>query len=231
MARIQAPEAVFETCRKCRTPGSAQKERWTKAMECSKCPAYYCQDCGGHWHDEHNCAGGRWGKGSKQVKEHIQRVLAKADHHQYIRKDLGEGTKPCPGCERPCYKDGDGCEHMVCTQCEMEFCWICSGDRRVIKAHDNSHHFPKFNFFMASSCPPEYKPDHCYKCSETGKPCMTPQWKQQNQHIIYGYPKGGHGVDAIRQERAYLAQEAADAAAAQSAWPTSWADCRRLAGI
>ena len=34
-----------------------------------------------------------------------------------------EGCKPCPNCTVPIFKDG-GCNHMHCTRCGYEFCWI-----------------------------------------------------------------------------------------------------------
>jgi hypothetical protein len=33
-------------------------------------------------------------------------------------------TKPCPSCNTRIEKDG-GCNHMSCTKCNFQFCWIC----------------------------------------------------------------------------------------------------------
>jgi ariadne-1 len=33
-------------------------------------------------------------------------------------------TRPCPTCQRSIEKNG-GCNHMICSQCGYEFCWIC----------------------------------------------------------------------------------------------------------
>jgi len=39
------------------------------------------------------------------------------------------GAKPCPGagCGVPIYRN-KGCQHMTCTQCRHQFCWVCLGD-------------------------------------------------------------------------------------------------------
>ncbi|KAK9815937.1 hypothetical protein WJX72_012289 [[Myrmecia] bisecta] len=36
-------------------------------------------------------------------------------------------TKKCPGCGSNIQKTG-GCNHMVCTLCRRQFCWVCGGD-------------------------------------------------------------------------------------------------------
>lgn len=43
-------------------------------------------------------------------------------------------TKPCPKCSRQIEKNG-GCNHMSCSQCSHEFCWICM---EPWSYHDNS---------------------------------------------------------------------------------------------
>jgi ariadne-1 len=50
-------------------------------------------------------------------------------------------TKPCPKCKRPIEKN-QGCNHMTCSQCRYEFCWICMGDW---KAHNGNYSCNKIN--------------------------------------------------------------------------------------
>eukprot|EP00670_Eutreptiella_braarudii_P010211 CAMPEP_0174311368 /NCGR_PEP_ID=MMETSP0810-20121108/3671_1 /TAXON_ID=73025 ORGANISM="Eutreptiella gymnastica-like, Strain CCMP1594" /NCGR_SAMPLE_ID=MMETSP0810 /ASSEMBLY_ACC=CAM_ASM_000659 /LENGTH=499 /DNA_ID=CAMNT_0015419593 /DNA_START=109 /DNA_END=1605 /DNA_ORIENTATION=- len=41
-------------------------------------------------------------------------------------KWLYANTKACPACESPIQKN-DGCNHMVCSKCKHDFCWVCLG--------------------------------------------------------------------------------------------------------
>lgn len=47
---------------------------------------------------------------------------------------LNAHTKPCPRCNRPIEKNG-GCDHMTCSRCGYEFCWICLESRRSHMGH------------------------------------------------------------------------------------------------
>jgi hypothetical protein len=39
---------------------------------------------------------------------------------------LVENTRVCPSCKSTIFRDG-GCNHMTCTRCRFEFCWLCEG--------------------------------------------------------------------------------------------------------
>eukprot|EP01028_Stygiella_incarcerata_P007655 TRINITY_DN318_c0_g1_i2.p1 TRINITY_DN318_c0_g1~~TRINITY_DN318_c0_g1_i2.p1 ORF type:complete len:494 (-),score=90.89 TRINITY_DN318_c0_g1_i2:133-1614(-) len=55
-----------------------------------------------------------------------------SDWEQKEKDDSGNSkwlvaySKECPNCKRPINKD-EGCNHMTCSVCGHEFCWICSG--------------------------------------------------------------------------------------------------------
>ncbi|XP_026397164.1 probable E3 ubiquitin-protein ligase ARI8 [Papaver somniferum] len=50
-------------------------------------------------------------------------ILKSNDESENVRWILVH-SKPCPNCKRPIEKDV-GCNHMTCSICGFEFCWIC----------------------------------------------------------------------------------------------------------
>ncbi len=54
----------------------------------------------------------------------------------------GADFRNCANCSSPIEKSG-GCNHMTCTHCNYEFCWICGSK------YSRNHYFI-FNF---SGCP------------------------------------------------------------------------------
>jgi len=46
-------------------------------------------------------------------------------------------TKPCPNCKAGTQKN-DGCNHMTCSNCKHQWCWICNGQY-------TPNHFDKLN--------------------------------------------------------------------------------------
>ncbi|CAB4489698.1 unnamed protein product [Rhizophagus irregularis] len=99
--------------------------RWCKApcgagqihIGKDEAPIVICEGCGAHSCYKHEVA---WhtGQTCKEYDESIkQSDFATAD---YISRE----TKGCPGCSIPIEKDG-GCDHITCTKCSHEFCWLC----------------------------------------------------------------------------------------------------------
>eukprot|EP00993_Chasmostoma_nieuportense_P007616 NODE_886_length_1786_cov_31.486438_g830_i0.p1 GENE.NODE_886_length_1786_cov_31.486438_g830_i0~~NODE_886_length_1786_cov_31.486438_g830_i0.p1 ORF type:complete len:559 (+),score=162.41 NODE_886_length_1786_cov_31.486438_g830_i0:48-1679(+) len=100
--------------------------RWCPSPGCSKavlskdpkrllvrclCGYAFCFVCGGEAHAPAKCS----------------------DLREWRLKEKGEGenskwvfvnTKPCPACHSPIQKS-DGCNHMTCSKCRNEFCWVC----------------------------------------------------------------------------------------------------------
>lgn len=70
-----------------------------KVVYCSKCSTYFCKDCKNIYYQD-NIKGIHFNKNCIHV-----------------------GLK-CPQCKIPIEKDG-GCNHMKCSQCRSDFCYLC----------------------------------------------------------------------------------------------------------
>jgi ariadne-1 len=79
------------------------------------CGYRYCFVCGFEDHSPASCAMMEWWK-KKEVDE------------SETANWVAANTKPCPGknCGKTVEKNG-GCNHMTCSQCKWEWCWVCEG--------------------------------------------------------------------------------------------------------
>ncbi|QLL33843.1 hypothetical protein HG536_0F01680 [Torulaspora globosa] len=74
----------------------------------------FCFGCGYEIHAPADCnVANAWVKKARKESENLNWVLSH--------------TKECPKCSVNIEKNG-GCNHMVCSSCKYEFCWICGGD-------------------------------------------------------------------------------------------------------
>jgi hypothetical protein len=86
--------------------GSVKKDRLT----CSICSHQFCYYCTAPWHSKSKC-------------------IKKSD------KDLDEWSKKhdarfCPNCRVRVQKTV-GCDHMTCSRCKFEWCWLCGEDYKI----------------------------------------------------------------------------------------------------
>jgi ariadne-1 len=104
--------------------------KWCPAPNCDKivfCPSVtgissvvcacgynFCFSCGEEGHKPCSC---------KEVKSWIKKCQDDSETANFIVSN----TKDCPKCSRSIEKNG-GCNHMTCSLCRHEFCWICLGD-------------------------------------------------------------------------------------------------------
>jgi ariadne-1 len=81
---------------------------------CEKCTTSFCLKCGEEPHAPVTCRDlTLWQDKCRNESETANWILA--------------NTKPCPKCHRRIEKN-QGCNHMTCSGCKFEFCWICMGD-------------------------------------------------------------------------------------------------------
>ncbi|KAH7818235.1 putative ariadne-1 [Monocercomonoides exilis] len=99
----------------CPAPGCpwvSQKVGFSSEVKCL-CGHLYCFDCGLESHQP--CPCGLVEKWNERCND------SNMDNDWMIAN-----TKPCPGCKKHIEKN-QGCNHMTCSQCRHEFCWICMG--------------------------------------------------------------------------------------------------------
>jgi IBR domain, a half RING-finger domain/Zinc finger, C3HC4 type (RING finger) len=94
-------------------------------ITCDSCKTCFCFECGERPHDPATCEDYlAW----KRLKE-SSRFWMK--HH----------SKPCPGCRAPIEKNG-GCNHVHCSSCETDFCWLCLG---LLNQHLEAHNCNRYD--------------------------------------------------------------------------------------
>lgn len=67
-----------------------------------------CSRCGEQWHEQKLC--------EKLQEEEIEKLV--------LTKQLK--LKRCPGC-RAWVEKNEGCNHITCSVCKFQWCWICNG--------------------------------------------------------------------------------------------------------
>ncbi|KAL7534320.1 hypothetical protein ACHAXR_005791 [Thalassiosira sp. AJA248-18] len=82
--------------------------------KCNKCETCFCLKCGEEPHAPVTCKDlAMWQEKCRNESETANWILA--------------NTKPCPKCSSRIEKN-QGCNHMTCSSCKYEFCWICMGN-------------------------------------------------------------------------------------------------------
>ncbi|XP_076447202.1 putative E3 ubiquitin-protein ligase ariadne-2 isoform X3 [Babylonia areolata] len=90
------------------------KEPRAKKVECSVCKSVYCFRCGIEYHAPTDC-------------DVIKKWLTKCADDSETANYISAHTKDCPKCH-VCIEKNGGCNHMQCSKCKFDFCWMCLGD-------------------------------------------------------------------------------------------------------
>ena len=75
------------------------------------CGHRFCFSCGENWHAPVTC---------KLLRKWMKKCQDDSETANWINAN----TKDCPKCQSTIEKNG-GCNHMSCSKCAYEFCWIC----------------------------------------------------------------------------------------------------------
>lgn len=103
--------------------------------KCNECETCFCLKCGEEPHAPVTCKDlAMWQEKCRNESETANWILA--------------NTKPCPKCSSRIEKN-QGCNHMTCSSCKYEFCWICMGNWSEHGANTGGYY--KCNKFDPSS--------------------------------------------------------------------------------
>ncbi|CAI2357960.1 unnamed protein product [Caenorhabditis sp. 36 PRJEB53466] len=106
------------------------------ATKCAACPQLKCQrpDCGTlfcyhckrEWHSNQTCDEARRPEQRKSRGLAFEEIMRNGFHSGGDSTLKPGDVKACPRCKTYIVKMDDGsCNHMVCTMCNAEFCWLC----------------------------------------------------------------------------------------------------------
>uniref|UniRef100_A0A8C1EAF6 RBR-type E3 ubiquitin transferase n=1 Tax=Cyprinus carpio carpio TaxID=630221 RepID=A0A8C1EAF6_CYPCA len=90
-----------------------QKPR-ARRVKCSLCKEVFCFKCRQMYHAPTDCAT-------------IRKWLTKCADDSETANYISAHTKDCPKCNI-CIEKNGGCNHMQCSKCKHDFCWMCLGD-------------------------------------------------------------------------------------------------------
>jgi len=153
-------------------------------VEC-ECGARFCFQCGQEKHNPATC---------KQLAQWQERLSSDDDSMKMIKAT----TKPCFHCGWPTERN-NGCNHMTCSQCHGEWCWMCRGDWKTHGQHTGG-------FFSCN----RYATSEAKKLDE-----WADQYKKSNERYQHYYSRY-FNHDSSRKELENKVESLRQAAAAQS---------------
>uniref|UniRef100_T1J405 RBR-type E3 ubiquitin transferase n=1 Tax=Strigamia maritima TaxID=126957 RepID=T1J405_STRMM len=90
------------------------KEAKSGRVTCSECKSIFCFKCAADYHAPTDC-------------EMMRKWLLKCADDTETMNYICANTKDCPECKF-CIEKNGGCNHMSCSRCKHEFCWVCLGN-------------------------------------------------------------------------------------------------------
>lgn len=93
-------------------------------LKCERpgCETSFCYHCKQEWHPNQTCDAARAQRGLRH-SGHGKGSSVSFSHDSIVQRD---DIKPCPCCKVLIIKMDDGsCNHMTCSVCGTEFCWLC----------------------------------------------------------------------------------------------------------
>ncbi|XP_069793418.1 E3 ubiquitin-protein ligase ARIH2 [Narcine bancroftii] len=90
------------------------QEPKARRVQCSRCNEVFCFKCRQMYHAPTDCT---------TIKKWLTKCADDSETANYISAH----TKDCPKCNI-CIEKNGGCNHMQCSKCKHDFCWMCLGD-------------------------------------------------------------------------------------------------------
>jgi hypothetical protein len=103
---------AYSECPSCTHGNTAEADRLDSSVTCEECSFKYCFHHA-NAHPEMTCS---------EFIQHLSRTHK--NEEAYGRKFISRHTRPCPNCSSPTEKSG-GCNHMTCSSCKADWCWLC----------------------------------------------------------------------------------------------------------
>eukprot|EP00698_Gefionella_okellyi_P012867 TRINITY_DN3499_c0_g2_i1.p1 TRINITY_DN3499_c0_g2~~TRINITY_DN3499_c0_g2_i1.p1 ORF type:complete len:462 (-),score=17.15 TRINITY_DN3499_c0_g2_i1:309-1694(-) len=104
----------YTSCRSCARTLQVHSHGWWEMCPCS---TPLCPQCGDEPHEPLTCS---LLQNYREREARHNRHSSAEDSEQWVQKF----SKKCPRCKVPIQKN-DGCNHMSCSQCSFQFCWLC----------------------------------------------------------------------------------------------------------
>lgn len=112
---LVAQDTHMRQCPTANCPYTYWYEGDPEEVQCPQCNQIYCSNCRFNHSEAITC----------DQAEHERKLAAEPEAaERETERFLREKTKPCPLCHAPVEKNG-GCNHMTCSNCHYEFCWLC----------------------------------------------------------------------------------------------------------
>ena len=117
-----------------------RKNEYDNFVKCKK-GHKFCFNCGKKWHENKKC----------NNEEEISELFEKYKKIYHL--------KECPNCKIMTLKN-DGCNHIKCTYCRIDWCWICG--KRFINTEE--HYNNPVNDCYKKMFENNFRDDICAKC-------------------------------------------------------------------
>ncbi|XP_020622869.1 E3 ubiquitin-protein ligase parkin-like [Orbicella faveolata] len=98
-----------------------------RSVKCDGCKLEFCKECKEPFRRGHEC---HQNQSNRTTAARLSNYRVNAENARRARWEaeakqvIEQISKKCPGCNTNTEKNG-GCNHMTCSRCKFEWCWIC----------------------------------------------------------------------------------------------------------